>query len=767
MERLLLPLLITIGALLSGCGGNNTVPPPERVEPSAPEGGNADPEPPSATPCALATGYRISPADGATNIPPRRPIRIELDGSLLPDELDRPEAAVALTSDDGSAIPLDIRLDRQRCAIEILPRQPLHGGRAHTLTLDLAALTGNDTAPTALTRRFTTMPVKFLGASFFNSELPEIDRLTASDLLGMLRFGGRWVTELALPEKNPAIVVPDSYLDALHRFCEYATARQQKTLVQIPLFLPDAGLRRALTYLRQRDDRCNLVLFAIGNEVDRMDSDEEQYAERFEWPDYLAALRRIVPLLREHFPDAAITALDLSSFEEYDGYRALREWVDPFCGSDDPAVREIDFLSIHFYPYTGAQKLWDMLGMGRVFADDLAQLPPGCPPLLLGEHNTTYQWRPGSTYPGSGGDAFIPLLTLPEVLHRDETIGLLHWSLIEDATSTLGLFQQENLAARPVYPGYLMLRDIENSRPLAATVSRGDLAASAFEQDDKRLILFLGNHRPLYRRDITIGATGGNDVTIADGPLPRMTIPALPPFSLTRLDIDREAGIVASQHISYHSQNMTPGLPASDSTLHCIPVADFSEPNKSGPDFVGPDYDQNRKIATAGTPLPVAFGPGRNGVSVMELGGVLETACTPAAGRSACGVSLPLIGDVAMQNGTEALDWSEGIDSALFRLTLATPGNVPIRLQAQLGQNHPAREADIASAPAAAIDLPGDAITEILLPLRDFAPPPGSPLTLGQRLTRLAALHLLTTAPDAGGAFHVHRIEICDRLTPP
>ena len=130
-------------------------------------------------------------------------------------------------------------------------------------------------------------------------------------------------------------------------------------------------------------------------------------------------------------------------------------------------------------------------------------------------------------------------------------------------------------------------------------------------------------------------------------------------------------------------------------------------------------------------------------------------------------MSLPLIGDVAMQNGIEGLDWSEGIDSALFRLTLATPGSVPIRLQAQLGQNHPAREADIASAPVATIDLPGGAITQILLPLRDFAPPPGSPLTLRQQLSRLSALRLLAAEPASGSAFHIHRIEICDRLTPP
>ncbi len=735
-----------LAALLLGCdGGNNRV-----------GGGPAEAGPTAPTmPCSLDVPARVHPADGADHIPPSRPLRIELARPLTPARLAEHSSAVALTDANGAAVALAPRLDASGCTVELQAVPPLRGGTDYRLRVDLAALTGDPAAGT-ITRRFRTLDLKFLGASFFDSRITAIDRLTETELLGVLRFGGRWVTELALPGRNPGVTIPDSYLRALHRFCEFAVARGQQTLIQIPLFLPDDGLRRALDYLQHRDDGCNRMLFAIGNEVDRIDSDEERYADRFEWPDYLAALRRIVPLLRQRFPDAAIAALDLSSFEEYDDYRALRDWVGPLCASDDPAVRAIDYLSIHFYPYTGAQKLWDMLDMGRRFAAGLRQLPADCPPLLLGEYNTTYQWRPQSTYPGSGGDAFLPLLTLPELLHQQNTIGLLHWSLLEDTTSTLGLFQSPALTPRPVYPGYLLLRPVRNTDPVATRHAPPDLAVSAFADGDT-VHLYLGNYQPVFRRGIDLGSDDAA-VAIEHPGLPAATLSPLPPFSLTHLHI---AGgvIVAERRIGFHDQNITSGPTTADTTPHCIPVADFSEPNKRGDDFIGVDFDQNRKIATGGTPLPV---PAADGPELEEMDDLLEVRCGPSPQR--CGVSLPLLADTATR---AAVDWSEGLSTAAFRLSISNPGDESITLLAQLATTHPASETEIAEAFSSDFSVPAGQTTTLSLPWHWFRQPDAAARSPATALARLAALRLLLRTPRPGDTFQLRRIEICDRATNP
>ncbi len=731
--------------LLSACsGGNNQVGAPL----PSPTGGPASP--PSA--CPLDTAWQILPGDGADNIPPSRPLRILLRNPLTDEQLTARSGAIRLDDEKGNGVAISSRLTDAGCKIEARPKEMLRGDSEYRLRVDMAALIG-EAANGEVTHRFRTMDTKFLGASFFNSEIPAIDRLTRYDLLGVLRFGGRWVTELALPERNPDVAVPNSYLQALHRFCEFAVARQQQSWIQIPVFLPDDGLQRALDYLQQREDGCNLLLFAIGNEVDRMDSDEERYAKKFDWPDYLAALRRIVPRLRERFPDAPIAALDLSSFEEYDDYRAIADWVAPLCASNDPVIDEVDFLSIHFYPYTGAQKLWDMLGMGRQFADNLRQLPADCPPLLLGEYNTTYQWRPASTYPGSGGDAFIPLLTLPEVLHQRNTIGLLHWSLIEGDTSTLGLFQPPALTPRPVYPGYLLLKAITNTAPVATRRSPPDLAVSAFSRGET-LHLYLGNYRPIFRHGIDIG---GDDAAISiDYPdIAIAALPPLPPFSLTYLRFE-DGTVVSRQRISYRDQNIDT-VAAADTALHCIPVADFSEPNIAGVDFIRPDFNQNLKIDTAGTPVPV---PLTDGATLEEMDGLIEVRCD--ASPQYCGISLPLVADTTTQR---SVDWSEAVQTASFRLTVSNPGIRALSLRAQLASTHPATHEDIEQAFTSRFFVAAGQTTEVVLPWRLFQPPAANDATLPAALAKLAALRLLLSAPRQGDSVQLRRVEICDQTT--
>jgi len=764
----LLTLLFALA--FSGCGGNNQVggqsdPNNEISTQPGPEKPSTDPPNEPQPDCRLSgTAFEISPARDANDIPATRPIRIALGDALKPDALAQGATAVSLSDMDGNEVAIDIHLKKTDCLIEIVPQKPLRGGTRYRLNVDLAQLTGKEMEnDSSVEQYFTTMDMRFLGASFFNSQITSIEQLTRTDLLGVLRFGGRWVTELALPEKNPDIIVPDSYLAALDHFCNYATGRDQRSVIQIPVFLPSAGIREALAYLQQREDHCNLLLFAIGNEVDRMDSDEEQYADSYEWPDYFAALKRIVPLLRAYFPDAAITALDLSSFEEYNDYQALRDWVDPFCASDDPAVRQVDFLSVHFYPYTGAQKQWDMLGMGKQFDDNLRQLPQDCPPLLLGEYNTTYQWRAGSTYPGSGGDAFMTLLTLPEILRQEKTVGLLHWSLIEEDTSTLGLFQPPGMAAKAIYPGYLLLMPVKNSMPVAATTTLDTLAPSAFDADGT-LHLYLGNYKPLWRRNITVGNSTSAQVMIDQPNLSPLTVAALPPFSLTYLQLDPASGLLKQQRISFENQNISDGpLPSADNR-HCITVADFSEPNKEGADFISQDYNQNLKIATGGTPLAITFFPNQPSVQMGEMASLLELRCHPATERKACGVSLPLLADTAT---TKSVDWSEGSETASFRLTLSNPEQTAVSLQLQLGMNHPATADDIENDMAVALSIPGGQTVQRDVPWSSFAQPATTPATqvqtLQATLSRLAALRVMLANPDTSGTIQIRQVEICDR----
>lgn len=758
---------------LGGCGsGDNAV---ATQPPGAEDNGsednsnhNGNESPLQEVSCSIPQRYRLLPENGATTVPASRPVRLYLDGTHLPATLPADSANAAYLQDDsGNRITLDAQLDPSRCLIEFHPQKTLTPNHDYQLTIDINHLLGGDPAdlPATLSRQFRTMDENLLGASFFNNKLPDIDLLTEGDLLPLLRFGGRWVTEMALPEKFPDIVVPDSYLDALHRFCEYATVRNRRSWIQLPVFMDDAGIALALDYLQKRPDHCNLTVFAIGNEVDRIDSDEEQYADLYEWPDYLAALKRIIPLARDKFPDTPMVALDLSSFEEYDNYRAIKKWVVPFCSSDEPLLQEIDFLSIHFYPYTGAQKLWDMLDMGERMSTALAQLPAGCPPLLLGEYNTTYQWRPGSTYPGSGGDAFMPVLSLPAVLHQQQIKGLLHWSLIEPDYSTLGLFISGSRMPRPVYQAYSMLRHAQNGRAIDSTVIRPDLLARAFAVENSQIELFISNQQPIFRRDLWLGGDTA-DIEIASSDIPPQSLNLVPPFSLTRLQIDPQTGITERQFISYQNQAISTTAPELTSTeRHCVPVADFNEPNKPGPDFIGPDYNQNDKIATGGTPLPIANLVSTDSVTIEEKENMMEVNCAETAQGAQCGVSLPLFADTATPD-QRTKNWSEAADTALFRIYLSNPDQAALEFQLKLVSNHPAPYAESSHAMAVPVTLTSGT-QELIVPWKDFRQPDDTPAeeqqTLQETLTNVGALQMVLDASGNNSPrLQIHSVEICD-----
>ncbi len=720
--------------------------------------------------CRPSGPVLLRPAANNNQVPPGRPLRIILNRDLMPASLPGRATAVKLRDNRAQTIPVTLSLDHDRCLITITPEEKLEYHTAYQLDVDLAALTGlaaENFDNQLLTRNFTTMDNRFLGTSFFDRKNPEITNLTAMDLLGVLRFGGRWVTATALVDNNPANVIPDTYLQTLHEFCEFAVNREQRSIVQLPVFLPSTGIQQALRYLQQRQDHCNLLALSIGNEPDRYDNDEEHYAEHYDWADYLADLQRIVPLVRQQFPEMPLIALDLSAFEEYNQFRALREWVDPFCSSSDPAIGEIDFLSIHFYPFTGAQKSWDMLKMGRLFASNLAQLPDRCPDLLIGEFNTTYQWRSGATYPGSGGDAFMSLLTLPEILHQEKVLGLLHWSLLEDSSSTLGLFQTNGLIPRPIYPGYLLLNAIRNTHPLAASPQTGNIEANAFIQDNDTLHLYLGNYQPVFQRNLSISNQPQADIRITVPGLPFAgTLKALPPMSLTHLVMDAQSGIIRQQLISYQHQDIS--LTAYDTSTrkaHCVALADFSEPNIEGPDFVGKDFNQNRKIASGGTPLPAAEKPYSWSVSIAEHENYLVVKCLPTLGRQYCGVSLPVIADT---DAPEARfrDWSTGTATAWLQLTISTPLGVDQKLLAAFADSYLLEPDNVTRTHRHPFLLHTGGNKVVKLPWKQFSPAgsAGAPDTgaLQQLLSQLATINILLEQPDSGSEFHLHKLEICD-----
>ncbi len=715
----------------------------------------------------------ISPPNGTRHLPLSTPVIIDFDTPLMAQATSSFSDAIRLTDSLGRAVPHVTRFDYAQSMLTLVPEAALPSGQTFEISINTQLLltdTGEPLGNQRITSKFSTLDERFLGASFFNHGFDELNALTEAQLLGVLRFGGRWVTELGLAANESGAPI---YLDALQQFCDYARARNQDTVIQIPILMENTQITRFLEALQSQPAQCNLMAFAIGNEPDRFDTDEEQYATQFLFSDYQAAAERIIPLVKQVFPHTALIAPDLSSFEEYNHYATLSEWIAPLCGTQNPAFNELDYLSIHLYPFSGAQKSWEMLDLGDIYANDLAQLPDDCPNLILGEFNVTYQWRPNGTYPGSGGDAYYPVLSLPEILHQENTRGMLHWSLLEGKTSTIGLFRNTDLSPKPLYFGYQLLKPVENSHPIDSHALGDGLVSRAFlSAQADRVEVYVANKQPIFLRDLTLGNAGHEDIVLPalTGELPPLTLDYLPPMSLTHLSFALPDGTLRAEYISERDQSIQTGVyrPTAETT-HCTLLADFSEPNKNGPEFTGEGFNQNLKIASGGTPFRlVDLQPG-DSLALREdpTAGYLEVDCGASdsadlSARTLCGVGLPVVSDLtaAMHHWR---DWSPAWATGFLRLTLDSPDATPPRLRVTFADNPLVTRNTPRFLPSATLPLTAEQPQQLQLEWQSTVPNPVNLQQYQKTLQRLESIHLTLDQPQHPQRFRLYRVEICDR----
>jgi hypothetical protein len=573
---------------------------------------------------------------------------------------------------------------------------------------------------------------RLLGIGFSGIETSRIAYLGRNDLLGALKMSGIWVSKLGL----------DAYVLEAIRFCRYASERGQAAYLQIPLALDAEEVETALD--RVAASGCRPAGFSIGNEVDRRVA--ERLASRYAVADYIADYNRITPVAAARFPHAVIIALELSAFMapqfgERDPlsvkYRPIFDWLLPFARAN--LVRRPDFVSVHYYPFTGAQKEWETLDASRMLRKALADLEPhlrDLPPLLVGEFNVTYQYEHDTSYPGSGGESFMAALTVPGLLANRRVAGLFHWSLHEAPPSTLSLHRGQKEGPVPLYHAYRMMERVADYRPVAIATPARDVEELIFEKDGRRRS-FVVNESAVFRRNVAL-STGG-----------RVT---LPPLSMT--------DVAGGTRLSYADPMPRSGPPSTQerSRRHCARLADFSELPRSGGHFERETYNQNRKIATGGTYIALAS-PGAHAQAELT-GKALQLACRlpdPGHRYYQCGVKLPLVTDARMDRG-EGVDWAESFETGRVRITVAA--EAPVDVELHLEDFRP--EAVGLNSHRAVINVDGHRTFDV--PLRDFrqAPDFGIARPLQEILRNAADLRVEVRRPGYSGALRIYRLEICD-----
>ncbi|MCM2328428.1 MAG: hypothetical protein NDI88_11105 [Lysobacter sp.] len=603
-------------------------------------------------------------------------------------------------------------------------------------------------------------PLRIMGINYAGSSLAQVGGLREADLLGALKMSGIWVSKLPAGRFNAAAASA----------CAWAAQRRQDFYLQLPVTYTDREIAAALAALAER--KCEPRGFAIGNEVDRLVAD--RILPRYAVADYVADYNRIVALVKARFPAARIIALELSSFaapryRDDDPvtvrYKPVFDWLLPFARAK--LAHRPDFVSVHFYPFTGAQKEWESLAGGSHFRRILAELEPhlaGVPPLLVGEYNATYQYEGQAAYPGSGGDSFMAALTVPDLLVSPKVAGLFHWSLVEPAGSTLGLYQGERLAPVPLFHAYGLLSGVLDHQAVAASVRRPHLEAYGYHHGGKYRV-FVVNKSPFFRRAVSVSAAEGADVRFpafcgCGNPAESLT---LAPLSLTEIAGSLSDGRAATAHrrLAYADRVVRSGpLPPGEGTQpHCVPLADFAHGAFAGRHFENEEFNQNAKIGTGGTAHAISSPGGTTSLRLDER--VLTVACDlPAAGRAyyQCGVKLPFVTD-AMADRRAGVDWTDGADRGSLRVTVDSPA--PVELEFHLEDFRP--EALGYNTHRTAARVAGPATVEI--PIREFRQLPGAGVArpLGEILRNVSGLRVESRQPGLRGRFTIGRLEVCDR----
>lgn len=581
---------------------------------------------------------------------------------------------------------------------------------------------------------------KLLGIDYAGADSGPVAQAGAQPLLGALKMSGTWVSKLG----------PSAWTRAATQFCRYAAEHHQAAYIQIPVAFSDKQVVGALEHLARI--QCRPAGFAIGNEADRLVA--ERIAPRYAPADYVADYNRIVPLVARHFPSASIIALELSSFmilEWRDDqppavrYRPIFDWLAPFCKA--PLARPPDYVSVHFYPFTGAQKEWETLGAAAQLTrilDDVGPVLAGCAPLLIGEFNATYQYEQSTIYPGSGGESFMVALAAPAILAHPRVAGLFHWSLAESAPSVLGLFQGDPAVPMPLYHAYRLARPVADKDARELAVRRPALHAYASSRGAA-----IVNASPFFRRGVTVSGAADADVAL-DGA--KRTL-LLAPFSLTAWQGDR-----SPERIAYARRTPHSAADADAARPWCSTLADFAEKRFPARHFENERYNQNRKIATGGTYVALAS-PGGSASAEREADDLLVRCKLPAAGQPyyQCGVKLPLVTDT-LADRRVGVDWSEGHDTGALRITLAAPAATALEVHLE-GYDSMAMAFNTHRAAIGA-----GAATTIDVPLRELRQDPGygMPRALGDVLRNAAALRIETRTPGFEGKLRLRRVEVCD-----
>ena len=581
---------------------------------------------------------------------------------------------------------------------------------------------------------------KLLGVDYAGADSGPVEKIAHEPLPGALKMSGTWVSKLG----------PSAWARAATQFCRYAAAHRQAAYVQLPVAFTSKQVVAALEHLAAIG--CRPAGFSIGNEVDRLVT--EKIAPRYAPADYVADYNRIAPLVARHFPSASIIALELSSFMILEWrdeqapavkYRPIFDWLVPFCKAS--LARRPDYVSVHFYPFTGAQKEWETLSAGRQLARIMQDLEPQlarCAPLLIGEFNATYQYEDSTIYPGSGGESFMAALALPAILAHPRVAGLFHWSLVESAPSVLGLFQGDPPVAMPLYEGYRLARPVAEKDAHALASRRA--AIEAYGSTRGAAIV---NASPFFRRNVTV--SGASDADVAFPGVERKLL--LAPFSLTAWE-----GEARPMRIAYADRAPRPAESADPSRAWCSTLADFAEKRFPARHFENERYNQNRKIASGGTYVALAS-PGAAASVEREADDLLVRCRVPAAGAAyyQCGVKLPLVAD-ALADRRAGADWSEGLDTGSLRITLAAPVETELQVHVE-GYD----SAAMAYNTHHKVIAPG-AATTIEVPLRELRQDPsyGLPRSLREVLRNAAAVRVETRSPGFAGEMRLRRVEVCD-----
>ncbi|MEO7741754.1 MAG: hypothetical protein ABIR98_02310 [Usitatibacter sp.] len=579
-------------------------------------------------------------------------------------------------------------------------------------------------------------PARILGFDYAGTPLDEVAHLRREDLPGALKMSGTWVSKLTY----------DPYLRNATAFCRYAQDRGQDAWLQVPVTFTTREVTLALDRLAALG--CRPKGFAIGNEVERMVT--EHIATSYTLADYVTDYNRIVPLVAKRFPTARIVALELASFTVKDPvagdgvrtrYRPIFEWLLPFLESR--LVRRPDYVSVHYYPFTGAQREWETLAGGAMFRrilDDLEPYLRKAPPLLIGEFNATYQYEDGTVYPGSGGESFMAALLVPEMLHAKGVAGVFHWAIADKAPSTLGLVK--GATAVPLFEAYRMMVGVQDHALVTARTETPHVEAHAFKRDG-HFRTFAVNRSPFFARNAEVRVEHCG----CTAPIVRAT---LPPLSITEL---RDGAAV--RHISYSERSLRSVAPTAPA---CVPLADFSQPPIPGVHFENPRFNQNAKIGTGGTFLPVSS-PGATATLRNDATALSVDCVVPGSGSGyyQCGVKLPLVAD-ADGDRQRGRDWSHGLDTGMLRVTLES--DAPVAIEIHLEDFRP--EAVGHNPHRANLQLAGRKTFTVALRAFQQAPGFGIARPLKDVLRDAASLRIETRQPGFTGRFRVHRVDVCD-----